>query len=71
MVRKTHFLRQFAGDPVQMTHQFPIIFRNVVDRCDFLFWNDQQVYRCLGINVPESQTDVVFVDDVCACILFL
>src|SRR5690606_38095679 len=61
---KAHVFGQFSRHPVQVTHDFPITFFDVIDGGDGLFWDDQQVHRRLGVNVPKGQAEVVFIDDV-------
>src|SRR5690606_16720138 len=62
---KAHFFRQLGGHPVQVAHQLAVVFCNVIDGCDGLLRDDQQVNRRLRVDVAERQAEIVFVDDVC------
>jgi hypothetical protein len=51
----------------EFAHQYDMPFLQVVHRGNMQLWNDQDVYRCLGIDVLKGYDFVVFVHNTGRC----
>lgn len=60
-VRKS-FLRQIFGGQQQMAENFFVFFFRFVEERNFGLGDDQEVHRCLRIDVVKCHAFVVFVD---------
>ena len=56
--------RQLHCDQVQMAQEVAVLVLDLVMGGDHLFGDDQDVDRCLWIDVAERQAAVVFMDNV-------
>ena len=62
-VVQSQFTSQVTDHQVTMPYQcLVLVFQRIKGR-DFLAGNDEQVRRCLGLNIRESQAEVILIDD--------
>jgi hypothetical protein len=63
------FYPHFSGDGFgfgkDMADDFLIIFGEVIESCEMVFGDEQDVNRCLGIDILEGKDVFVFIDDSC------
>ena len=62
--RDTFAFSYFPGRKEQFSDEFAVLRLQVIHGCDMLLGNDQRMQGCLGIDVPEGQNVVRFVDDI-------
>lgn len=53
-----------AGDMDQMAQEFPVFRAGLSQRRDVLPGQDQQVVRCLGIDVTDDHCPVILIDEI-------
>jgi hypothetical protein len=56
--------RYFPGDNQQMTQQALVLLPGILNSGQWFFRDDQNVDRCLGIDVAKRHAAIVFVDDI-------
>ena len=63
-VIETEVAGNFAGGEQQVAEQCLVFAAGFADAGDDFFWDDQDVGRCLRLNVAKREAVIVFVDDV-------
>jgi hypothetical protein len=61
---------QVVRHKLNLTQNRPVAFGDVIETCDMLFGDDQNMDRRLGIDIPERQNLVVFKNDIRWNLLF-